>query len=239
MSGWLLAQADARRLPLDRLAVDAIVSDPPYGMRWNTDTNRFTGRRCKFRKAHQTDDVAGDAEPFDPSPWLAFNKVILWGANHFAARLPVGTTLVWVKKGDEHFGTFLSDAEIAWMKGGHGVYCFRKNFPPPCRIAEGKLRGRVAHPTQKPVGLMRWCIERLKLPKGATILDPYMGSGTTGVASVELGYRFIGLEIDPGYIAIAQRRIASALRPKSSLDAAPAVVPSTGQLSLFAEEKAS
>jgi hypothetical protein len=80
------------------------------------------------------------------------------------------------------------------MKGGYGVYCFRKNFPPPCRIAEGGLKGRVAHPTQKPVALMRWCIERLKLKPGATILDPYMGSGSTGVAAVELGFNFIGIE---------------------------------------------
>jgi site-specific DNA-methyltransferase (adenine-specific) len=142
---------------------------------------------------------------------LAFPKVILWGANHYAARLPVGTTLVWLKKADHLFGAFLSDAEIGWMKGGHGVYCFRKQFPPPCRIQEGGIRGRVAHPTQKPVALMRWCIERLKLKPGTTIFDPYMGAGTTGVAAAQMGLSFIGCEIDPGYFKVARRRIDAAL----------------------------
>jgi len=237
---WLLAQADARRIPLADLAVDAIVSDPPYGMDWDTDTNRFSGGgRVRSMKVHATSDVAGDDEPFDPTPWLRFPRVILWGANHYAARLPVGTTLVWVKKADHHFGTFLSDAEVAWMKGGHGVYCYRENFPPPCRIAEGGLVKRVAHPTQKPVSLMRWCIERLRLPKGATILDPYMGSGTTGVAAVQLGYRFIGFELDPWYCEVARRRIANAHRVTSKLDAGATIRPATGQMPLFPMEAAS
>ena len=57
---------------------------------------------------------------------------------------------------------------------------------------------------------MRWCIELCRLPPKAIILDPYMGSGTVGIVAVELGYRFIGIEIDPTYYAIAQRRIAEA-----------------------------
>lgn len=191
--------------------VDAVVSDPPYGMKWDTDTRRFSGgNQVRNKKVHQTPDIEGDDRPFDPTPWLDFPKAILWGANHFGSRLPVGTTLVWLKKADHHFGTFLSDAEIAWMKGGYGIYCFRKNFAPPSRIAEGGLKGRVAHPSQKPVALMRWCIEKLKLKPGATILDPYLGSGTTGVAAVELGYNFIGIESHEPYFAIAERRIAAA-----------------------------
>ncbi len=66
------------------------------------------------------------------------------------------------------------------------------------------------HPNEKPVGLMRWVLDRLKVPSGATVLDPYMGSGTTGVACVQTGRRFIGVEIDAGYFAIAQRRIEEA-----------------------------
>jgi site-specific DNA-methyltransferase (adenine-specific) len=188
--------------------VDAIVADPPYGMKWNTDSTRFTANQHK-RGDGRADwgEIASDDQPFDPSPWLGFPKVILFGANHYAAKLPVGTTLVWLKKADHLFGTFLSDAEIGWMKGGHGVYVFRKQFPPPCRMKEGG--GKVAHPSQKPIALMRWCIERLKLNPGATILDPYMGSGSTGVAAVELGFDFIGIESDPIHFATAQRRLAS------------------------------
>lgn len=68
------------------------------------------------------------------------------------------------------------------------------------------------HPTQKPVALMRWCLDKAKVPPGATVLDPFMGSGTTGVACVQTGRNFIGIEIDPEYFAIAERRIAEAQR---------------------------
>ena len=79
--------------------VDAIVSDPPYGMKWDTDSTRFTGGAQKIGKGRSDwGDVAGDDVTFDPAPWLAYDEVILWGANHYASQLPVGTTLVWVKR---------------------------------------------------------------------------------------------------------------------------------------------
>jgi site-specific DNA-methyltransferase (adenine-specific) len=199
-------------------SVDAVVTDPPYGMNWDTDTTRFSGGQAPNNRARMQgigrgqgrDDwgaVLGDDKPFDPSPWMNFPQVILWGANHYWQALPTGTTLVWIKKADHLFGTFLSDAEIGWMKGGYGVYCFRKQFPPSSRMHEGN--GKVLHPTQKPIALMRWCIERVSQP-GDTILDPFMGSGTTGVACVQTGRSFIGCEISAEYFKVAQKRIAQA-----------------------------
>lgn len=207
---------------LEAGSVDAIVSDPPYGMGWRTDSSRFSGGG-RNRGAGRADygPIANDDRPFDPSPFLGFPKVILWGANHYARRLPVGTTLVWLKKGDHLFGTFLSDAEIGWQKGGHGVYCFRKTFTGSTRMKECPNGGRAAHPTQKPVALMEWCLKRPNLPEGATVLDPYMGTGTTAMACMRLGLDFIGCEIEPKYHAIAERRIAAALaeRPLFAGDA--------------------
>jgi len=188
--------------------VDAVITDPPYGMNWNTDSTRFTGGQHK--RGDGRDDwgaIAQDCKPFDPSPWLVFDRVIMFGANHYAERLPVGTTLIWLKKADHLFGTFLSDAEIAWMKGGHGVYCFRKQFPPPSRIAENNGK-EVAHPTQKPIGLMRWCINKVKTPEGGTVLDPYMGSGTTLVAAKLEGRRAVGIELEERYCEIAANRLS-------------------------------
>ena len=92
--------------------------------------------------------------------------------------------------------------------GGYGVYCFRHLWSGFNRESE---RGLFLHPTQKPVALMRWCIGRLKLRPRATILDPYMGSGATGVAAVQLGFNFVGIEHDRGYFRKAQRRIKAAL----------------------------
>lgn len=203
--------------------VQAVVSDPPYGMAWNTDSTRFSGgQRVSNRKrgAGRSDwgAIQSDDEDFDPSPWLSFPKVVLWGANHYAGRLPKGTTLVWLKKADHLFGSFLSDAEIAWQKGGHGVYVFRKQFPPPSRAAEWDGQ-RPAHPTQKPVSLMAWCLQRVKA--SGPVLDPFMGSGSTGVACVQLGLGFVGIERDPRYFDIACERISQAAAQGSLLQPDP------------------
>ena len=181
----------------------ALITDPPYGMGWNTDSTRFTGGQHKRGQGRKDwAEIHGDAEPFDPAPWLGYPAVVLWGFNHFAQTVPVGTTLVWIKKADHLFGTFLSDCELAWVKGGHGVYAHRKQFPPPSRMVENN--GKVAHPTQKPLSLMRWSIERAgtDLP----VLDPFMGSGTTLRAAKDLGRKAIGIELEEKYCQIAAER---------------------------------
>lgn len=195
--------------------LDAIVTDPPYGMKRNGNSGRFSGghRVNSHRRWPGPDrgDVAGDDRPFDPTPWLTFPRVVVWGANHYARSLPVGTTLVWIKRLDDAFGSFLSDAEIAWMKGGHGVYCRRD-------LSNYGETATWAHPCQKPLGIMQWCLERAKVPTGAIVLDPYMGSASTGVACIRTGRRFIGIEIEPSapghpdYFGIAVRRIRAELK---------------------------
>ena len=194
----------------------AVVSDPPYGMNFDTDSQRFSGfkqadlpPRGHGRAARK---IPGDDQGIDPLPWIAFQECIIWGANHYAQKLPIGSTLVWIKKAPEHYGTFLSDAEIGWHNSGHGVYVFCAEDSNARRRHEftGSIMGSsTAHPTQKPIALMEWCISRVK---SHTILDPFMGSGTTGVACARLGRRFIGIEIEPKYHAIACRRIEAAQR---------------------------
>lgn len=190
----------------------AIVSDPPYGMDFDTDSTRFTGFRRDGlppqgdgRKDRQ---IKGDHAPFNPAPWLAWKRVTLWGANHYARELPVGSTLVWLKKPPERYGTFLSDAEIGWQSWGHGVYAFHAPDSNARRRKEFEghiMAGATAHPTQKPIALMRWCLERTG--PAPTYIDPYMGSGTTGVACAQIGAPFIGCELDPEYFEIACERI--------------------------------
>ena len=198
----LLINADCLDV-LEELKADAIISDPPYGMDWNPTTTRFSGGNNPAQRSAGRNDyepVLHDDRAFDPSPWLDYPAVVLFGCNHYAQRLPVGTTLVWLKRLDHAFGSFLSDAELAWMKGGHGVYAKR----------DLSMNGETAtrqHPTQKPVPLMAWCIEKAKVPEGGTVCDPYMGSGSTGVACVRLHRNFIGVEKDKRHFDNACERI--------------------------------
>lgn len=189
----------------------SVVSDPPYGMDWNTDSTRFTGGQHKCGDGREDwGAIEGDAEPFDPSPWLEFRHTVLWGANHYFQRLPVGRTLLWIKKPTHLLGTFLSDFEVGWATGGYGAFAHFRQFPPPSRMAENDGK-RVGHPTQKPISLMEWCIS--EFAKGdQAIIDPFMGSGTTGVAAARQGRPFIGIEKSVAYFDTACRRIDEAYK---------------------------
>ena len=194
--------------------VDAVITDPPYGMNWNTDTTRFSGGSQSNRKRgdgrNDYAPIHNDADPFDPLPWVRFERCVLFGSNHFGERLQVGTTLVWIKKDEHLWGSFLSDAETAWMKGGHGVYLKRIPWSPPARAIDSggdPCRPVGIHPTQKPVALMAWCMDMAKVPQGALILDPFMGSGTTLIAAIRTGRRAIGIEIDPTHYRTAVERV--------------------------------
>ncbi len=191
--------------------IDAIVGDPPYGI---GKLNKF-GSRSKATDAMSYRPIIGDDEPFDPKHLLVYPVVSLWGANWYASRLPdSGGWLIWDKKDGGTSDNF-SDVEMAWTNNSNTA-----------RILHHKWRGMIRaseqneprlHSTQKPIEVMKWNIEQLGLEPGATICDPYMGSGTTGIAALQLGYRFIGIELDPSYFAIAQRRIADAQRAADGL----------------------
>lgn len=189
--------------------VDLLLADPPYGMKNNPDSSRFSGgtRGHISKKGNNgkfKTKIIGDNIAFDPIPFLSFNKVVLWGMNHFAKMLPVGTTLVWIKKYSKAFGSFLSDAELAWMKGGCGVYCKRDLS----LLSETRQR---QHPNQKPISLMKWCIEKAGNPE--MVLDPFMGSGTTLRAAKDLNHKAIGIEIEEKYCEIAAKRLSQEVLP--------------------------
>lgn len=193
----------------------AVISDPPYGqgLVMNTHTCR-TGKQTR-RAATEARSIAGDDEPFDAVAWTgAAEKIVLWGAHKFAQALPDGGRwLVWDKRCGVVPERDQGCAEMAWH-----------NEPGVTRLCRLLWDGLVVqagvkaeepsreHPTQKPVALMRWCIEQAKVPPGGVILDPYMGSGSTGVAAVQMRHPFIGIEIEERYFDIACRRIEQAQR---------------------------
>jgi site-specific DNA-methyltransferase (adenine-specific)/modification methylase len=189
--------------------VDALITDPPYGISLNTDNSRFSGgakgnmaKRGNGIGSANGAPIIGDEKQFDPSFLLKYgNDQIIWGWNNYPDCLPRGACFVWIKRLDAAFGSFLSDAETAWFSKGHGVYCIRD-------LSNNAIANHRVHPTQKPVTLMNWCLNFL--PKAKTILDPFMGSGTTGVAAIQMGRKFIGIEREPKYFDIACKRIEQA-----------------------------
>lgn len=209
--------------------VDAVVTDPPYGIGFE----KGAGGNGAQPKARRRDygPIVGDDTPFDPTPWLQFPHVILWGANHFSKHLPHGRWLAWNKLGDLQPWDSFSDVEFAWQntRAKDAIYSLLWKGLCQADKANNGLRG---HPTQKPIKLMEWCLEQLPI-SARTILDPFMGSGTTGVACVKLGRKFIGIEIEEKYFDIACRRIEEAYKqPDFFVEASK---PKAEQLGMFTE----
>jgi site-specific DNA-methyltransferase (adenine-specific) len=182
--------------------VDAVVTDPPYGISY------CHGARAGG-KLMGTDgmSIAGDDEPFDPQPWLKLGECLFWGAEHFKNRLPDGGRwLVWNKR---RLGVVRDQGcvENAW----HSVDGVTRLITHVWDGADlGRERGQPRyHSNQKPIDVMRWCLDFVQ---GHTILDPYMGSGTTGVACVETARPFIGIELDPTHFESACKRIDEAYK---------------------------
>ncbi len=172
---------------------DLLLTDPPYGL-----GDRWTGGTWFTKGAYENDSVSWDDKP--PPAWLfglmleKSNEQIIWGGNYF--ELPASRCwLAWVKR--DNMPT-MADFELAWTsfdKPAKEFYHARSGF-------------ERAHPTQKPTPVIAWCIQQA--PKAITILDPFMGSGTTGVACAKLGKSFTGIERERKYFDIACERISRA-----------------------------
>lgn len=177
--------------------VDAVITDPPYGIDWNCDYRSWIKPSDKMQGGNSRrsyPQIHGDKEPFDPSFLMRYKRVILFGAPCFMNKLGNGTLLVWYKRKS----AFLAQAEAAWMNTGTGVYVFEEPVE--------KMQAERVHPTQKPLELMKWCI--LKAGSPDLILDPFGGSGTTGRAAKDMGKRCILIEREEAYCEIAARRMA-------------------------------
>lgn len=187
-------------------SVDAVVTDPPYGITAVKNGKCFaTSNACK---TNTYKEIVGDDKPFDPSHILGLAKTVcLWGANHYSQHLPKSSCwLVWDKR-DGCNPNPMADCELAWTNTNAPARLFHHRWMGMIRASE---RGPRVHPSQKPVALMEWVLETLKVPVGATVIDPYCGSGPVGVACIKTGRNFIGCEIDAGYCEIARKRCKEA-----------------------------
>ena len=172
--------------------VDCVITDPPYGIaeKWKGGFNKKHG----WGKAKNESGLRNewDKKPDDLliQKILAFRgDKIIWGGNYFNLP-PSRCWLIWNKP---ERGFSLAEAEMAWTNRDNVIRVFDAPRSEPDRL----------HPTQKPVSLMTWCVEKTT----GTVLDCFMGSGTTGVACAKLGRKFIGIELEPKYFDIACKRI--------------------------------
>lgn len=231
---------DCREILPALVGIDAVIGDPPYGQRHKTNIMEAGGRRTygatlphQSQKHQRTlngtmrgsglvtvwpDRIEGDDKPFDPAHLVSSApRVLLWGAHRFADRLPPGTWLIWDKVPTGKVRD-QGDGEAAWINDDppRPMRIYRLLWDGVCvgsaarhEVTAGQKR---VHPTQKPEALMAWCIEQLRLKPPSTILDPYMGSGSTGVAALRAGHKFIGIETEPLYFETALRRITEIQR---------------------------
>jgi DNA modification methylase len=193
--------------------VDAVLTDPPYGIGENNEKN-LARRNAAAPKDYG--HYSWDAKPASIEHINAIREIskhqIIFGGNYFDGLPATSCWLVWDKMNTGDF----ADCELAWT-----------NLRKAVRRIQWRWNGMIRqgneerfHPTQKPLEVMKWCLGFL--PDAQTILDPFMGSGTTGVACVKLGRKFIGIELDEAYFDIACKRIEDALkRPDLFVQAAP------------------
>jgi site-specific DNA-methyltransferase (adenine-specific) len=174
--------------------VDAVITDPPYGL-----GEKMKGGTKRFRTGEGGMNTLGtwDAKPVNNLLNLVTDAgeiVMVWGGNYYDMPASRGW-LVWVKSNSVET---MASIELCWTNRDMNS----KHFNHPCGGWDRQ------HPTEKPIALMRWCIKQAGNPD--IILDPFMGSGTTGVAAIQLGRKFIGIEREPKYFEIACQRIEQA-----------------------------
>ena len=192
--GIVIYHGDCREILPTLEPVDLVLTDPPYGIGaiWQGGKGHGWGNADVQKEARNTWDVA-PPDDLTIQLWLSKGRdSVIWGGNYFD--LPVSRGwLVW-NKPERNFT--LAEAELAWTSKDTVIRVFDAN-----RSDVGRI-----HPTQKPISLMRWCLE--KFPDAQTILDPFMGSGTTLRAAKDLGRKAVGIEIEEKYCEIAAKRLA-------------------------------
>ena len=191
--------------------VDAIITDPPYGIGESLGRNKSRGN---LAVAKDYGNMDWDKSPPHPRVITQMrrvaNKLGVFGGNHIGGWAGSTCWLVWDKvNGDNHF----ADCELVYTNLDKAVRKIRYAWNGMIQENMKEKEVRV-HPTQKPIKVMQWVIDQFSLQPGSLIVDPFMGSGTTGVAAHISGHRFMGVEQEKKYFDIACKRIEQAQRQK-------------------------
>jgi len=191
--------------------IDAVITDPPYGIAYATNF-AVGGVGASWRGdriANDDDTAARDAVlSFARSvgiPWACFGS---WKVGKPPA---IRGVLIWDKGPASGMGDLSFPWKGSWEEiyvGGPGWSGYRDEGVLKGHLVETRESKGRTHPTEKPVSLLRAIIR--KLPAGCTVLDPFMGSGSTGVAAMREGRKFVGIELDPAHYETARKRLLAA-----------------------------
>lgn len=217
MADWQLYEGDClevmRTLPSE--SVDAVITDPPYGIDYQS------GHRYKLAELPK---IANDERPFVWWLYDAFRVLKEGGAVLCFCRWDVQEVFRLAME----WAGFTIKSQVIWDRQSHGMGDLKAAFAPNHDVIWFGVKGRfefpgkrpqsvvrstrlsgldLVHPNEKPVNLMRWCVESVT-PKGGTVLDPFAGSGSTLVAAVENGYSAIGIELDANYCNVIRERMS-------------------------------
>lgn len=216
-SVWLMQGDCMEILPqMEANEKTGIVTDPNYGIDADKAKAHSSIRDNSNWSAMGWDSSRPSKEAFQSM--LRFPQVAIWGGNYFADLLPASPGwLAWIKP-EAETGFSLADMELCWTN---------KNFA--ARTKRAPRRDGNLHPTQKPVVVIGWT---LKFVTSGTIIDPFFGSGTTGIACLRLGRKFIGIEREPSYFDIACERITEELHRYRAFESIPKIT----QRSLLEQE---
>lgn len=185
--------------------IDLVLTDPPYGLGMAARGRIGTSRLgvCRDYGKSDWDNSIPTSSCFDEIKRVSHQQII-WGGNYFTN--VIGKATHWIYWDKDNFDNDFSDGELAWTSFNltsvrRFKYRWAGMLQEPDHIKEDRI-----HPTQKPLALMLWLIERYTNPQDL-ILDPFCGSGTTCVAAEQLGRKWIGIEISEAYCEIARDRI--------------------------------
>lgn len=184
---------------------DLAIVDPPYGIGENGDTNHTRSKLAKAKnyKAFSGNDIEPpDKEYFDELFRVSKNQII-WGANHFISKMPFDSSC-WVVWDKDNTGDF-ADCELAWTSFDSAVRKFKYRWNGMLQENMKNKESRI-HPTQKPVALYEWLLNRYANPNDV-ILDTHVGSASSLIACHNTNHKFVGFELDEYYYKVSKQRL--------------------------------
>ena len=188
---------------------DLAIVDPPYGIDMDGGTIGIEGDAKPQEYTKKDWDASPPKQEYFDELLRTSKNQIIWGANHFISRIPYDSSS-WVIWDKNKVGEKFADGELAWTSFTTAVRIFKYTWH---GFIQGDMKNKEVriHPTQKPVALYKWLLKKYA-KAGDLILDTHVGSGSSLVACKELGFDYVGYEIDKEYYEQAKRRLERAFR---------------------------